>query len=198
MLRQYKNGSTGATNRFLKKGEWRRCEGKMKYQQMRRVCLRALCLTAILYLLGITAQAQTSSSSPAGKTRTYYVAAEESDWNYAPSGRDEAMGHPFDELEKGYAEPGPHRIGRIYKKVMYREYEDPRSRSTRNGLRKKPTSAFLVQFSAEKWATPSKSFSRTRLRVRTACIPTACSIRKIQRAPTTTTALLVRTRQMEV
>ncbi len=92
---------------------------------MRRVCLRALCLTAILYLLGITAQAQTSSSSPAGKTRTYYVAAEESDWNYAPSGRDEAMGHPFDELEKGYAEPGPHRIGRIYKKVMYREYEDP-------------------------------------------------------------------------
>jgi hephaestin len=59
-----------------------------------------------------------------GKTRTYYVAAEEMNWNYAPSGRDEAMGHPFDELEKGYTEPGPHHIGRVYKKALYREYTD--------------------------------------------------------------------------
>lgn len=60
----------------------------------------------------------------AGKTRVYYVAADEINWDYAPSGRDEAMGHPFDELQKGYAEPGPQRIGRIYKKAVYREYTD--------------------------------------------------------------------------
>jgi hephaestin len=59
-----------------------------------------------------------------GKTRTYYVAADEVNWDYAPSGRDEAMGHPFDEIAKGYTEPGPHRIGRVYKKAIYREYTD--------------------------------------------------------------------------
>lgn len=34
------------------------------------------------------------------------------------------MGHPFDELQKGYTESGPHHIGRIYKKAIYREYTD--------------------------------------------------------------------------
>jgi hypothetical protein len=53
--------------------------------------------------------------SPAGKTRAYYVAADEINWDYAPTGRDEAMGHSFDELQQGYTEPGPHHIGRIYK-----------------------------------------------------------------------------------
>lgn len=59
-----------------------------------------------------------------GRTRTYYVAADEVNWDYAPSGRDEAMGHPFDELQKAYTEPGPHRIGRVYRKAVYREYTD--------------------------------------------------------------------------
>ena len=58
------------------------------------------------------------------KTRVYYVAADELDWNYAPSGRNEAMGMAFDEFEKGYAEPSAHHIGRIYKKAVYREYTD--------------------------------------------------------------------------
>jgi hypothetical protein len=30
-------------------------------------------------------------------TRTYHVAADEVNWDYAPSGREEAMGHPFDD-----------------------------------------------------------------------------------------------------
>ena len=66
----------------------------------------------------------TAPSLPAGTTRTYYVAADEVQWDYAPAGRDEAMGHPFDETEKGYVESGPHRIGRVYKKAIYREYTD--------------------------------------------------------------------------
>jgi len=40
--------------------------------------------------------------SPEGKLRVYYVAADEIQWDYAPAGREEAMGHPFDELQKGY------------------------------------------------------------------------------------------------
>ena len=59
-----------------------------------------------------------------GKTRVYYVAADEVNWDYAPSGRDEAMGMDFDAIAKGYTEPGPHRIGRVYKKAIYREYTD--------------------------------------------------------------------------
>jgi hypothetical protein len=58
-------------------------------------------------------------------------------WHFAPLMRDEAMGHPFGEFEKTYVDAGPHRIGRIYKKAIYREYTDakfnrlmPRARST--------------------------------------------------------------------
>lgn len=59
-----------------------------------------------------------------GEVRTYYVAADEVNWDYAPAGRDEAMGMPFDALEKGFTESGPHQIGRVYKKAIYREYTD--------------------------------------------------------------------------
>jgi FtsP/CotA-like multicopper oxidase with cupredoxin domain len=67
---------------------------------------------------------QAAPAEAAGKTRTYYIAADEVNWDYAPSGRDEAMGHPFDALERGYTESGPHRIGRVYKKAIYQEYTD--------------------------------------------------------------------------
>ena len=80
------------------------------------------CLLAVLSL-GTAVLGQTTAT-PEGKTRTYYVAADEVNWDYAPSGRDEAMGHPFDAIAKGYTEPGPHRIGRVYKKAIYREYTD--------------------------------------------------------------------------
>jgi len=68
--------------------------------------------------------AQSNVSSPTGKIRTYFIAAEEVEWNYAPAGRDEAMGQPFDALQKGFTESGPHQIGRICKKAIYREYTD--------------------------------------------------------------------------
>ncbi len=67
---------------------------------------------------------QSSADKPQGKTRTYYIAADEVNWNYAPLGRDEAMGMPFDEISKLYTESGPHRIGSVYKKAVYREYTD--------------------------------------------------------------------------
>jgi hypothetical protein len=61
-----------------------------------------------------------------GKVRVHFIAAEEVEWDYAPSGQDDAMGQTFDELQKSYMEPGPGRIGRVYKKCVYREYEDAR------------------------------------------------------------------------
>ncbi|HET9402204.1 MAG TPA: multicopper oxidase domain-containing protein [Candidatus Acidoferrales bacterium] len=88
-----------------------------------RVRLLAVC--AVLSFAAVLCWcAPAGAQSVAGKTRVYYVAADEVDWNYAPSGRNEAMGMAFDEFEKGYAEPAAHHIGRIYKKAVYREYTD--------------------------------------------------------------------------
>ena len=88
-----------------------------------RVFLVVPVLIATL-LLGPVVRSQAAQSESAGKTRTYYVAADEVNWDYAPYGRDEAMGMPFDEIAKLYTESGPHRIGRVYKKAIYREYTD--------------------------------------------------------------------------
>jgi len=80
-------------------------------------------LVALLLVTPVV-RAQATPEKSIGKTRTYFVAADEVNWDYAPSGRDEAMGTAFDELQKGYTEPGPHHIGRVYKKAIYREYTD--------------------------------------------------------------------------
>src|SRR5208282_3044560 len=45
-------------------------------------------------------------------------------WDFAPSGRDEAMGMPFDAIAKGFTETSANHIGRVYKKAVYREYTD--------------------------------------------------------------------------
>jgi len=59
-----------------------------------------------------------------GKVRTYYVAADELDWDYAPSGIDQMTGKPFEGMAKFFMDHGPHRIGHVYKKAIYREYTD--------------------------------------------------------------------------
>jgi FtsP/CotA-like multicopper oxidase with cupredoxin domain len=79
---------------------------------------------AILAILAAPAKAQQQPVAHHGRVRVHFIAAEEIGWDYAPLGRDEAMGHSFGEFEKNYTEAGPHRIGRIYKKAIYREYTD--------------------------------------------------------------------------
>jgi FtsP/CotA-like multicopper oxidase with cupredoxin domain len=93
-------------------------------QRLRARVLSVLPVFIGLLLLLAAVHSQAAQSESAGKTRTYYVAADEVNWDYAPSGRDEAMGMPFDEIAKLYTESGPHRIGRVYKKAIYREYTD--------------------------------------------------------------------------
>uniref|UniRef100_A0A8C3QVJ6 Coagulation factor VIII n=1 Tax=Cyanoderma ruficeps TaxID=181631 RepID=A0A8C3QVJ6_9PASS len=53
-------------------------------------------------------------------TWTYYIAAEEMDWDYAPV-KPVSLDRNMASL---YLEPGPQRIGSKYKKVMFVEYED--------------------------------------------------------------------------
>jgi len=57
-------------------------------------------------------------------TRSYYIAADEVDWDYAPSGANLVDGRPFNDDEKMFMEPGPTVIGRRVRKALYREYTD--------------------------------------------------------------------------
>ena len=51
------------------------------------------------------------------QTRTYYIAADEVIWNYAPSGMDKIMGEPLPKTPPTF-------VGNSYKKAIYQEYTD--------------------------------------------------------------------------
>jgi len=70
----------------------------------------------------------TPSSSYTPRTRTYYVAAENTTWNYAPTGKDQMTGKPV---------PAPWGKQLVYKKVRYFEYTDD------SFTEKKPQPAWL-------------------------------------------------------
>jgi FtsP/CotA-like multicopper oxidase with cupredoxin domain len=65
-----------------------------------------------------------TGSGGAGRTRTYYVGADEVVWDYAPAGRNEITGEPFDRSAETWVRPGPGRIGSRYLKCLYRGYTD--------------------------------------------------------------------------
>lgn len=75
------------------------------------------------------------------EVRQYYIAADEIDWNYMPSGSDAMMpGMPLMGYAKFYATRGPHLIGPVYRKAVYREYTD----ATFQHLKpRKPDDAYL-------------------------------------------------------
>ncbi len=93
---------------------------------------RSLCLQRTLSLiaacvcsLGVAfGQNGTHSTIPRPQTRLYYVAADEVEWDYAPGSADPMTGKPFEGMAKVYTERGPHRIGKVYRKALYREYTD--------------------------------------------------------------------------
>jgi FtsP/CotA-like multicopper oxidase with cupredoxin domain len=60
-----------------------------------------------------------------GVTRTYYIRADRVVWDYAPLGRNEITGKPFDRTADTYVRRGRGRIGSRYEKCLYRGYTDP-------------------------------------------------------------------------
>ncbi len=64
------------------------------------------------------------ASAEARQVRQYYIAVDEVDWNYMPTGKDGMMGMAPMGYAKFYMTRGPHLIGPVYKKAMYREYTD--------------------------------------------------------------------------
>jgi hypothetical protein len=61
---------------------------------------------------------------PTGRTRTYYIGADQVVWDYAPDGRNDITGKPFDEVADVFVARGPSRIGSSYLKCLYRQYTD--------------------------------------------------------------------------
>lgn len=59
-----------------------------------------------------------------GTTRTYYVSAEPVRWDYAPAGRNEITGKPFDDQADVFVRRGAGRVGSTYLKCLYRGYTD--------------------------------------------------------------------------
>lgn len=86
---------------------------------------RVLCgfLLSVLVIPGIVfGQGASPSASP--KTRTYYIAADEVIWDYAPGGVNRITGQPFGDAENFCVASGPHQVGKVVKKALYREYTD--------------------------------------------------------------------------
>ena len=69
-------------------------------------------------------QQQQPRSSSLGKTRVYYIAADEIDWDYAPGGIDQMTGKPVDGYQKQFIERTPTSVGSVYRKAVYRAYTD--------------------------------------------------------------------------
>jgi FtsP/CotA-like multicopper oxidase with cupredoxin domain len=65
-----------------------------------------------------------ATSVNGGVTRTYYVAADEVMWDYAPADGNRISGEPWSPLDKEFIERRPDRVGKVYKKAVYREYTD--------------------------------------------------------------------------
>ena len=81
-------------------------------------------IAGLAHLSAIAAAPQGDASATGGQVRTYYVAAEEVDWDYAPLGIDMMTGKPFEGTSAAYTQPGPTHIGHVYRKAVYREYTD--------------------------------------------------------------------------
>jgi len=59
-----------------------------------------------------------------GQVRTYYIAADQVLWDYAPDGINDITGNPFTDEQQVFTQNGPNRIGHRYYKSLYRGYTD--------------------------------------------------------------------------
>lgn len=85
--------------------------------------MRLLMLICAFALTFVGARVEARGQS-GGVTRTYYIAADNVIWDYAPSGKNEITGQPFNAFEVYFAAASDYRLGRKLKKALYFEYTD--------------------------------------------------------------------------
>ncbi len=83
--------------------------------------IRFPALAAALTVLGAATLAAQAAKP---RTVTYYIAADEVVWDYAPTGADRITGRAFEGFGTLMMTSAPDRIGRVYRKAIYREYTD--------------------------------------------------------------------------
>ncbi len=81
-------------------------------------------LAAAFPITGCGGSSMDAKDNVSGDTITYYVAADEVPWDFAPSGLNLITGEQFSDEAKVFVDNGPGRIGRVYMKALYREYTD--------------------------------------------------------------------------
>uniref|UniRef100_A0A8C0EIP4 ferroxidase n=1 Tax=Bubo bubo TaxID=30461 RepID=A0A8C0EIP4_BUBBB len=79
-------------------------------------CGGCLCALGFLWLFAVVET----------KTRTYYLGIVEENWDYAPSGKNLITGENLleDKFASVYVTRGANRIGRVYKKAIFRQFTD--------------------------------------------------------------------------
>lgn len=85
---------------------------------------RVLWVGGVVVAAGLAGLAFNLRSIPSGVVRTYYIAADEVDWDYVPGDTNRMTGLPLGEPEALSAVSGPDRIGHVYRKSLYRAYTD--------------------------------------------------------------------------
>ncbi len=78
----------------------------------------------IAFVALLSACAQVSNKQSGGVTLTYYIAADEVEWDYAPTGQNQIMGRGFNDDENVFVASAHNRIGKTYTKAVYRQYTD--------------------------------------------------------------------------
>jgi FtsP/CotA-like multicopper oxidase with cupredoxin domain len=91
---------------------------------LRQGMLRTSGLRLALALTCLFAAAQPQAITHASRIRTYYIAADEVDWDYIPSGKDVIQNEKYhlqnDPASKGTLDPNV----AVYRKAIFREYTD--------------------------------------------------------------------------
>ncbi len=91
-------------------------------ETMGRISLYASAVIAAMLLI-LSYAPSTRADTPA-KIRDYYIAAEEVDWNFAPAGKDLAMGMNFNEEQEIFVKATPRTIGSVFHMARYFAYKD--------------------------------------------------------------------------
>jgi manganese oxidase len=84
----------------------------------------ALVSAAAIGVAGWMDSASSGAQTGAGTVRTYYIAADTVAWDYAPQGRNLIRDTRFGPEASVFVRRGPHRIGHVYLKSVFRQYTD--------------------------------------------------------------------------
>src|SRR5215212_665725 len=147
----------------------------------RGVALAAVMSLSLALVVSLAVACGSEGPQGGGKTRTYYIAADPVDWDYAPRGVSEISGKPFNEDEDVFVGQGKHRIGKIYRKALYREYTDDLFTELEERPEVQDYLGTLGPLIRAEVGDTIKVVLRTTPASRLACIPMESSTRKTRR-----------------